>query len=78
MKLAEYRSATARVSLLLVVDVTQASGMLRWPDDIVPPSAQGFDAVYLYLHPLEARRLVQRTLTRRADCETSDVRFNLR
>lgn len=57
MKLAEYRSATARVSLLLVVDVTQASGTLRWPDDVVPPSAQGFDAVYLYLHPLEARRL---------------------
>ena len=57
-KLAEYRDARARVSLLLVVDVTRESGMLRWPDDAVPPEARGFDAVYLYLHPLEARRLV--------------------
>jgi hypothetical protein len=31
--------------------------MLRWPDDALPPKAQGFDAIYLYLHPLEARRL---------------------
>jgi hypothetical protein len=56
-KLEEYRAATTRVSLLLVVDVTQPSGMLRWPDNAVPPEARGFDAVYLYLHPREARRL---------------------
>jgi hypothetical protein len=56
-KLAKYRTVIDRVSLLLVVDVTQNSGMLRWPHDALSPKARGFDAVYLYLHPLEARRL---------------------
>lgn len=57
-KLAKYRYARDRVSLLLVVDVTRESGMLRWPDNAVPPEARGFEAVYLYMHPLEAKRLV--------------------
>lgn len=56
-KLPKYRDAIDRISLLLVVDLTQTSGMLRWPDETVPTKARGFDAVYVYLHPLKARRL---------------------
>ncbi len=55
-KLTEYRKAILRVELLLVVDVTRTSGMVRWRDGTPFPGAQGFDAVHLYFHPDEARR----------------------
>ncbi|MEO6307933.1 MAG: hypothetical protein ABIO96_06160 [Nitrospiraceae bacterium] len=56
-KLSNYRRAIARVELLLVVDVTQTSGMVRWRDGTPFPVGQGFDAVHLYFYPDEARRL---------------------
>ena len=56
-KLSNYRRAIARVELLLVVDVTQTSGMVRWRDGTPFPVGQGFDAVHLYFHPDEARRI---------------------
>lgn len=52
-RLASYRQVVNRVCLLLVVDRTRESGMFSWnPSTLTVPSL-GFDAVYLYLHPLE-------------------------
>lgn len=50
-RLPAYRSAVPRVELLLVVDGTRRSGMVRWDVDQVQPSLYGFDAIYLYFHP---------------------------
>ncbi len=57
-KLSNYRRAIVRVELLLVVDVTRTSGMVRWRDETPFPMGQGFDAVHLYFYPDEARRLL--------------------
>lgn len=56
-KLSNYRKAIARVELLLVVDATRTSGMVRWRDGSLVPVAHGFDAIHLYFHPIETRRL---------------------
>lgn len=56
-RLARYRSATARVELLLVVDATHESGMVRWDPARPYPGLHGFDAVHLYFHPDEVLRL---------------------
>ncbi|MGA6826780.1 hypothetical protein ACO9S2_04090 [Nitrospira sp. NS4] len=56
-KLSSYRVGIARVELLLVVDVVHTSGLIRWRDGTPHPAAHGFDAVHLYFHPEEARRL---------------------
>lgn len=50
-RLPTYRSVAPRVELLLVVDGTRRSGMVRWDVDQVLPSLHGFDAIYLYFHP---------------------------
>ncbi len=56
-RLAHYRSAIRRVELLLVVDTTQASGIVRWdPTEAFPP-LHGFAAIYLYFHPGKLLRL---------------------
>jgi len=57
-RLHAYRSSVGRVALLLVADATRSSGMLHWSGDEAAPSAEGFDAVYFYRHPIEAIRLV--------------------
>jgi hypothetical protein len=56
-RLAMYRSAVARVELLLVVDGTRASGMVRWDAAQPLPSLHGFDAIHLYFHPKESLRI---------------------
>lgn len=56
-RLARYRSAAARVELLLVVDATHESGMVRWDPTRPYPGLHGFDALHLYFHPEEALRL---------------------
>jgi hypothetical protein len=56
-KLPLYRTAADRVALLLVVDRTNESGMLQWPDGATPPSSAGFDAIFLYLYPREVFQL---------------------
>lgn len=43
-RLARYRSAVDRVELLLVVDATRASGMVRWDSARPYPDLHGFDA----------------------------------
>lgn len=57
LKLPGYRMATDRVELLLVVDATKTSGMVRWSDGTPSPVARGFDAIHLYVYPYQARRL---------------------
>jgi|WetSurMetagenome_2_1015567.scaffolds.fasta_scaffold67703_2 hypothetical protein len=56
-KISEYRKKAERIGLLLVVDGTCESGMLQWPADEPPPDPEGFDLVYLYIHPDEVFRL---------------------
>lgn len=56
-KLSNYRAAIARVELLLVIDARYTSGMIRWRENVPHLSAQGFDAVHLYVHPEEVIRL---------------------
>jgi hypothetical protein len=53
-KLPEYRQTVNRVALLLVVDRTRESGMLEWPAEATRLAGHGFDAVFLYVHPLRA------------------------
>lgn len=55
-KLPRYRGKFDRVELLLVVDVTKNSGMVRWPSDAPLPAAPGFDEVRLYYYPERASR----------------------
>ncbi len=55
--LALYRSAVARVELLLVVDATCASGMVRWDPTRPYPGPHGFDSLHLYFHPEETLRI---------------------
>lgn len=55
--LMRYRAVIQRVELLVVVDTTQASGMVCWDPDQPFPSLQGFDAIHLYFHPAELLRL---------------------
>lgn len=56
-RLASYRSAAARVELLLVVDTTRSSGMVRWDPARPYPCLHGFDALHLYFYPDEVLRL---------------------
>lgn len=56
-KLPSYRTAVARVELLLVVDAECTSGMIRWREGTPNPSSHGFDAIHLYFHPTEVMRL---------------------
>ena len=53
-KLPMYRQAADRVALLLVIDRTRKSGMLDWPAEATCLAGHGFDAVFLYVHPLRA------------------------
>jgi hypothetical protein len=55
--LARYRSIATRIELLLVIDTTRWSGMVRWDPASAHPSAHGFDALYLYFHPKGAVRI---------------------
>ncbi|MCA8974899.1 MAG: hypothetical protein KDC98_09260 [Planctomycetes bacterium] len=57
-RLPTYRSAVARVELLIVVDGTRRSGMVRWDASQVLRSRHGFDAIHLYFHPEEVLRIV--------------------
>ena len=52
-----YRSVVPRVELLVVVDGTRRSGMVRWDASQVFPSRHGFDAIHLYFHPEEVLRI---------------------
>jgi hypothetical protein len=49
-KLSSYRKAIARVELLLVVDTSRTSGMVRWQKSAQFPAKQGFDAIHLYFY----------------------------
>ncbi len=56
-RLARYKLAALRIELLLVVDMTRASGMVRCDPAQAFPSLHGFDAIYLYFHPEELIRI---------------------
>ena len=49
-KLSSYRKAIARVELLLVVDTSRTSGMVRRQKSAQFPAKQGFDAIHLYFY----------------------------
>jgi len=48
--LARYRLVAPCIELLLVVDTTRASGMVRWNLSQPFPSLNGFDAIHLHFH----------------------------
>lgn len=50
-RLVRYRLAVSRIELVLVVDTTRSSGMVRWDPTQPFPSLHGFDAIHLYFHP---------------------------
>lgn len=56
-RLMHYRSVVARVKLILVVDETCRSGMVRWDPAQPYPDLHGFDAIHLYFHPTEILRI---------------------
>jgi hypothetical protein len=56
-KISDYRKVIGRIALLLVADRTHESGMLQWREDEPPPKPEGFDMVFLYIHPFEVVRL---------------------
>ena len=56
-RLRRYRLAAGRIELLLVVDTTHESGMVRWDPARLYPGLHGFDALHLYFHPEEVLRL---------------------
>jgi hypothetical protein len=57
-KLSGYRLAVARVVLLIHIDGMRVSGFLHLENEpTVLTSNGGFDAVYLYKHPGNSRRL---------------------
>lgn len=55
--LEEYKRVISRIALLLVVDRTYQSGMLQMPPMTRPIEPLGFNGIYLFVHPLEAKRL---------------------
>lgn len=52
-RLVRYKLAVPRIELLLVVDTTCASGMVRWDPTQSFPSLHGFNAIHLYFYPEE-------------------------
>lgn len=62
-KLSRYRAAIARVELLLVVDTSRTSGMVRWQKDAQFPARQGFDVIHLYFYPGNAIDAEERIFT---------------
>ena len=57
MRLSSYMRVVERVCLLLVVDRTRESGMFSWSPSGVPVRSLGFEAVYLYVHPVDVFRV---------------------
>lgn len=56
-RLARYRLVAPRIELVLVVDTTRASGMVRWDPAQPFPSLHGFDTIHLYFHPEDLLRI---------------------
>lgn len=56
-KLEKYKSGIEKVLLLIHADKTCCSGILSFAKNGPAVSANGFEAIYLYLHPQEAVRL---------------------
>lgn len=62
-KLSRYRKAIARVELLLVVDTSRTSGMVRWQKGAQFPARQGLDAIHLYYYQSESMIAEEQTFT---------------